>query len=294
MILHHLRIAAFAAFSLCAASSAALATEGASQYPDGAESFMAGAVPPPGFYFLNYVTHYSADRLNDSGGNKLPIDFSLRATAEVARLVWTSPYKVFGAHWGMQVIAPMVNLDYKVAGASHHQFGLGDVTLSPAILSWHWQHLHVAASLDIFAPTGKYDKALPLNIGANYWGFEPVLAATYITDGGFEVSAKLMYDINTRNEDTDYRSGQAFHMDYAVTQHWNNLSFGVVGYVFVQTTEDNRAGVTVDNRARAFAIGPGLKYDFKGVSMIGKWQHDYVADNRPMGDKFWLKLIVPL
>ena len=34
------------------------ATEfGGGAYPNGAECFMAGAVPPPGTYFLNYVTH---------------------------------------------------------------------------------------------------------------------------------------------------------------------------------------------------------------------------------------------
>ncbi len=37
----------------------ALATEGGGgAYPNGVEDFMSGALPPPGTYFLNYLTYY--------------------------------------------------------------------------------------------------------------------------------------------------------------------------------------------------------------------------------------------
>lgn len=287
------RLAVAAALLVTMAVPAARATEGASQYPDGAEGFMAGAVPPPGFYFLNYLTHYSADRLNDGSGDKVPVRFRLNATAEVGRLVWTSPWQVLGAYWGMHVLVPLVHLDYAVGPVSHRRFGLGDITINPVILSWHAKNHHIAAGIDIIVPTGQYDKARPLNIGANYWGIEPLVAGTYITDGGFELSAKLMYTFNTRNNDTDYRSGQAFHMDYTVAQHVDDWSFGVSGYWFTQTTDDERAGVKIGNRGRAFAAGPAVKYDFSGMSLIAKYQHEFVAENRPQGGKAWVKFIMP-
>ena len=38
------------------------ATEGGGgAYPNGAEDFMSGAIPPPGFYFINYFLYYHAD-----------------------------------------------------------------------------------------------------------------------------------------------------------------------------------------------------------------------------------------
>ena len=47
----------------------ALATEGGGgAYPNGAEDFMAGALPPPGVYFKNYLTYYQASKLKDKIG----------------------------------------------------------------------------------------------------------------------------------------------------------------------------------------------------------------------------------
>ncbi|MBP2227928.1 hypothetical protein J2847_001210 [Azospirillum agricola] len=288
-------LVATAALALSLASAApAGATEAETQYPNGAEGFMAGAVPPPGVYFLNYLTHYTTNRLNDGSGDRVPVHFRLNATAEVARFVWTSDVQVLGANWGMHILTPLVNLEYELGPNSVHQFGLGDITIDPVILSWHWKNFHLATGLDVILPTGRYDKAKPLNIGANYWGFEPLVAGTYLSDDGFEVSAKLMYTVNTKNTATDYRSGQAFHMDYMVGQHIGDWTAGVGGYWFRQTSDDRRAGVGIGNRGRAFAAGPAVKYDVGGVSLIGRWQHEFASENRPQGDKFWFKFVTAL
>lgn len=292
MFFKSLFAATVAALALFCAAPDARATEAGSQYPNGAESFMAGAVPPPGFYFINYLTHYSADRVNDSNGDKVPVKFNLNATAEVARFIWTSPHQILGAYWGMHLLLPVVRLDYDLGGTSYNKTGLGDITFNPVILSWHSKNLHVAAGVDINMPTGQYDKTKPLNIGANYWGIEPLVAATYLSDGGFEASVKLMFAYNTENHDTDYRSGRDFHMDYLIGQHVGDWTLGASGYWFHQLTDDTRNGVDIDNRGRAFAIGPAVKYDFNGMSLIGKWQHEVMAENRPQGDKLWLKFVM--
>ena len=63
----------------------AFATEGGGgAYPNGAEDFMAGALPPPGTYFKNYLLYYSASQFNDKNGNDLIPDFKLKAAAECA------------------------------------------------------------------------------------------------------------------------------------------------------------------------------------------------------------------
>ncbi|MDA0321808.1 MAG: hypothetical protein O2923_03700 [Verrucomicrobia bacterium] len=49
---------------LVAVSSTALATEGGGgAYPNGAEGFMTGALPPPGNYLVDYSLFYSANDL---------------------------------------------------------------------------------------------------------------------------------------------------------------------------------------------------------------------------------------
>ena len=51
----------------------ALATEGGgTSYPLGAENYMSGAMPPPGFYGQLFVNHYEADNLRGNDGSKLP------------------------------------------------------------------------------------------------------------------------------------------------------------------------------------------------------------------------------
>jgi len=50
----------------------ACATEGGGgAYPNGAEDFMSGALPPPGNYFLNYLTYYTTSKFKGSNGNDL-------------------------------------------------------------------------------------------------------------------------------------------------------------------------------------------------------------------------------
>ena len=58
------------------------------------------------------------------------------------------------------------------------------------------------------------------NEGLGYWTFEPGLLVSYLgTKNGFEASTYIGYDINTKNTDTDYLSGQQFHIDVTVAEH---------------------------------------------------------------------------
>ncbi|MNT67773.1 hypothetical protein D3C72_2059400 [compost metagenome] len=99
------------------------------------------------------------------------------------------------------------------------------------------------------------------------------------------------------NQSTDYRSGQEFHFDYsagwAVTPSW---VVGVGGYFYRQTTDDKQDGETLsDNKGRAFAIGPSIKYDSNdGWFLSAKWQQESSVRNRAEGDAYWLKLTIPL
>ncbi len=62
----------------------AFATEGGGgAYPNGAEDFMAGALPPPGTYFKNYLVYYTSSNFKDNNGNDLIPDFKLKAAADV-------------------------------------------------------------------------------------------------------------------------------------------------------------------------------------------------------------------
>lgn len=267
------------------------ATEGGGgAYPNGAEDFMSGAVPPPGTYLLNYFNYYSADKLTNNNGDSASPVFKLRVTTDVIRLVHVTDKKILGGNWAMHILLPIQNIDVTVPGASDSKTGLGDIIVAPFILSWHSKNWHAAAGLEFYLPTGSYDKNDLANIGRNYWTFEPVFSGTYITDNGYEFSGKFMYDFNTKNEDKNYLSGQEFHLDYAIGKKIDKFTLGGAGYIYQQVTDDESNGVTVNNnKGSVLAIGPAIKYDYKNMSFSLKYLVETAVYNRPEGDNLWIK-----
>jgi len=283
--------------------SKAEATEGGGgMYPNGAEGFMTGALPPPGLYIVEYLNHYSADKLMDGDGDKVPIDFKVDASAAVTRILYQTDKDFLGGNLGGYVLLPLVHMSADTTFGSGTKSGFGDMTVAPFV-SWHFgKNLHMASAVDINIPTGAYDKNEIANIGRNYWTIEPVLAVTYLADNGMEVSAKFMYDFNTTNEDTDYESGQEFHFDYALGYHTGPWTFGATGYYYQQVTDDSGtmmpagvpASVNDGNKGQVFAAGPSIKFDSKGTIVEFRYQREMLAENKPEGDKFWVKLIWPI
>ena len=278
-----------------ALTGTALATEsGGGAYPNGAEDFMGGALPPPGTYFKNYLTYYTASEFKDNKGHDLIPDFKLKVVADVLRFVHVTNYKFLGADWAVQAVIPVVYQDVTLGGWSDDRFGLGDIIVDPIVLGWHSKNIHVTAGLDIYIPVGSYNEDRLANLGRNYWTFEPVLGITYLSDCGFELSTKFMYDFNTENDDTNYESGQEFHFDYTIGYHVNKQwAVGIGGYYYYQTTEDEKNGVKQSSdgfEGRVFSIGPVVQYGYKNMSFTLKWQPEFEARNRPEGDKFWFNL----
>lgn len=287
------RLAIVLGCSLASVGTAVLATEGgASSYPMGAENYMAGAMPPPGVYGVVYAQHYQADRLMGNDARRLPVDFKLQANVIAPRVVWVTDQQLLGGQLAFEVIAPLVDLKVSVNGASDHKRELGDMTFGSALGYHYSEKFHAVYGVDFIAPTGRFDRNDPLNIGRNYWAVEPVVTLSYVDPAGLNIDLKTMYDINARNPDTDYRSGQELHADFAVG--WgldNGWVVGVGGYAYQQTTDDDVDGERLkDNKGRAFALGPSVKYASPGGWLItAKWQQESGVRNRAEGDAYWIK-----
>ncbi len=282
-----------AAVILCLSNAAVAEEGGGSAYPNGAESIGSAQLPPPGLYLLTYTNYYTADRLNDGNGDNLVSDLSINAFANIARIVYVADKTFLGATVAMQTLVPVVNLDVEAGGAGQSKFGLGDVIVSPLVLGWKVGDLDIVASVDTFVPIGRYEAGDLANIGRNHWTFEPLVAVTYApSGGGWGASAKMMYDFNTTNDATDYRSGQSFHTEGAVAYTTGKLTLGATGYYYRQTTDDEVGGVRAGpdgNRGEAFGAGPVVRYVFGNVPITAQWQHEFYAENRTQGDKFWVK-----
>lgn len=279
-------------------------------YPNGSSDIMGGVLPPPGTYWINYLAYIGKDELLDQDGDEIG-DFDANVFVEVPRFVHMTGHKIFGATWGVQVFFPLYKADAKLSVAGpgtifdDDSAGLGDIIFSPCVLAWHLSpNLHMGAALDIWAPTGNYDKDNPASqiLSKNSWTFEPVFAVSYWMPGGLDVSAKFMYDINTTNDDyvhpgtgatVDMKAGQEFHVDYAVSYALGKEDFrlGASGYYYQQLTEDELDGSKVDDtKAKVLSIGPTFKW-WPGMgkfSLTAKYIKEFGGENIAQGQSLWV------
>lgn len=270
----------------------ALAAEsGNTQYSPGSAQFFAGGVPPfPGLYFLSQTSYFTADRTNDSNGDRTPIDFKAKAFAETMRFLYVSDLEVGGAQvWG-QLVVPVVHLDLSLPFGEDTSFALADIT-STIGLAWHLdQKNSIVFGVDVAMPTGQYDTSDIANVGVNHWSFQPTLGYHYSDPQGLEVATTARLIFNTRNTDTDYKNGTELVIDYAVGWNMGPWRLGAVGYYLQQLTDDTGPTAPSDgHRGKGFALGPSVTYSFDpGHQVSASWQHDLVAENRTQGDTFWV------
>lgn len=281
------------------------AKEGADQYPNGAENWFAGLAPPPGFYFVNYLGYYTG-QLKNASGHSVVLNGTtplVEATFDAFRFIEITHVRFLGANYGMHAIIPVADQSMNLGGRAS-AFGVGDIIVDPLVLAWHREHLHAVAGVDMILPTGSYTQTDPrISVGSHYYSFEPVLALSYMPQGGWETSAKLMYNLKTTNPATNYHSGQEFHVDYAAGRHFGGWMTGATGYALMQATDDTINGQTVaaapgvfgaGRRGQVVAIGPSLGYSSRHhMTFIAQWQHEMAVQNRFGGDKMWFKMIIP-
>lgn len=290
----------------CLAAQPAFAAEGGNQYPHGAENWLAGALPPPGTYWLNYFGNYSGKLKNETGDTvRLPdgSNPSIDCWFNAVLLAYVSDKKILGGTWAAHMIVPVVHQTMDVGG-SESVAGLGDISFAPFNVTWHGKQLHGWVGMDIYVPSGPYDSRNDRkSIGSNYMSYEPLAAITWLPPSGWEASARAMFNMTGENEATGYKSGHTFHADYLIGKHVGRWGVGVSGYYVQQVTDDEVDGEVVGRldgfwdegrRGRAFSAGPTVTYTAGKYLVSFEWHHEMAVKNRFSGDKFWFKATLPL
>ncbi len=291
------RIAIASIFVLAGSTTCKSAEGGLSNYLPGYYGDFAVAVAPaPGLYVYGTVYGYSGS----PEGPKLNENVDLDATLYLTGFQYVTDRKLFDARVAFGSYTVFINgdLDATVPTSSgpvdisDHSVGHGDTSVSPLILYWtlgnNW---YVSAYESIIMPTGRYDSREPLNVGRNYFSFDSVMSVTWLDPKlGWEVSFVPGLMINTENPETDYRTGTEFHLDGMLNRYFSQtFAVGLHSYVYAQLESDSGSGVTSpDLRGSSFGIGPSLLWvpsslGIKG-KVVGKWLHEFGAENRFEGD----------
>jgi hypothetical protein len=152
--------------------------------------------------------------------------------------------------------------------------GLGDTELSTVWVR-HVDRLKVAAGVSLFVPTGSYDKNRGPNPGfGNFYTLRPGVAVTYnlnpkhsdeTWDSGVTIAGRVSYGLNTRNKDTDYKSGNFIYSEGGIVKVRGDWAYGVNGFSIQQISDDTGSGATLGgNRYKTNGVGPFVSFKLPG------------------------------
>ena len=300
-----MRQIACAWLALTFAQCDAIAAEGGySNYIPGTYGDFGMAVAPSQRWTLrNDLYFYDASTDRSIGSGNLQLDIELEFLMNFTTLLYKPDVELFGGQYAAGIFVPLVNLDLDasisisdmVIPTRDSTSGLGDIVLIPIALYWNNGNIHTSFAQFIIAPTGDYSIDNAINQGLNIWSFDTNFALTYLNpETGRDVSFNIGHIYNTRNDDTDYQTGQELHLDVVFNQFFSDtFAVGLHGFYLKQITGDSGSGAVLgDFKAEAAGIGPGMLWTTKignqDVSFIAKWLHEFHAERRLEGDHVFL------
>lgn len=170
----------------------------------------------------------------------------------------------------------LVQAKVLAAGANQNleTSGVGDTELSTVWVR-HVDRLKVAAGVSLFVPTGSYDKNRGPNPGfGNFYTLRPGVAVTYnlnpkhsdeTWDSGVTIAGRVSYGMNTRNKDTDYKSGNFIYSEGGIVKVRGDWAYGVNVFSIQQISDDTGSGATLGgNRYRTNGVGPFVSFKLPG------------------------------
>ncbi len=238
-----------------------------------------GSQPAPGFYAALFYLRYDADTIKDADGNTVrpaPNSPGSLAVSAVAPLAWyVSKAKFLGANYGAMVVLPLANASIEApAFALSKTIGtsVSDLLVRPLDLGWHTARADVAAGLQLYAPTGRYERGGSENIGKGMWTYEPFVGTTVYFDEQRTVSlaATAYWELHGKKKDTDVKVGQILTLQGGAAKSFlgGGLITGAAYYAQWKLTEDRLAEfvlpgggehvVDFPGKHRVFAFGPDV------------------------------------
>lgn len=292
---------------LSTVSSSLLASEGVSPLQPGATTGNhAGALPPEGFYF-SYDANYEWGKIHSSN-----VSIKASNVSMVASLLWSTPYKFFGANYAVGIAQPYkiahTNITTPISSDKYSNHGFMSTTIMPLLLSWDLGgDFHLGIGTAFVFRNGKHDTVChagecnntPKNLANRYYTVQPNIALTYLKDD-WAFTLNNTIDFNARNKKTNYRSGNTYYLDLTATKRIGKWNVGVIGNWTKQFTDDKKNGAIVQgldsagSRIEHVMFGPIAGYDFGSFSINARFLASVHSKNDPKMRFFHIGVSIPL
>ena len=159
-----------------------------------------------------------------------------------------SKAKVLGANYGAMVVMPLANASIEAPAFAFSQTvdtSVSDLLLRPLDLGWHSPRADVTAGLQLYAPTGRYERGGSENIGKGMWTYEPFVGTTVYFDEKRTVSfaTTAYWEFHGNKKDTDAKVGQILMLQGGAAKSFlgGGLITGAAYYAQWKLTEDRLA-----------------------------------------------------
>jgi hypothetical protein len=208
--------------------------------------------PAPGVYGAVYNYFYTANRLNDSHGNKVSsltingvavgVDVKVNMYVAAPAMIWASDWKLLGARYGAMVVPSFVdaNLDAALSAVTRDggsvkssSFGVGDMLVIPLFLDWSFKQWDVTLNYGFWAPIGKYSTQTTTtagggtakvessdNLGFGFWTHQIQSAVAWYPweHKATAVTTALTYENHDKKKGFDLTPGQNLTLNWGISQ----------------------------------------------------------------------------
>ena len=144
--------------------------------------------------------------------------------------------------------------------------------MRPLDLGWHTKRADVAAGIQLYVPTGRYERGGSENIGKGMWTYEPFVGTTVYFDEKrtLSLAATAYWELHGKKEDSNTRVGQILTLQGGLGKSYlgGGLIVGAAYYTQWKLTRDQLAdfvlpgGGDIDlnarNKHQVFAFGPDV------------------------------------
>ena len=247
----------------------------------GGSSFMDGFGRfDPGFTLIELFQYKNIDKLSTNSGrqNSMFDDPKVSSRVSTTLIGYTTPYRLLGGSVGVEALLPIVHNDASVGDASLVPFEdqggtrFGDLTwgaflqMDPVMDNGRPEFVQRFA-INIISPTGAYNDTKAVNASSGFWSFNPYWAMTYLPTPEVELSTRINYLYNFKNNDPNavppgvdnFQAGDAMWANFTASYaFWPSVRLGLNGYYFKQLQNDKENGQRKsDSRTTDFSMGPG-------------------------------------